>query len=203
MLFLQALVFTSTLWLPECQCSKPLFLDDPHVTHTVENKRGPELSCAKPPCKAQSAFQGILQCWVSDHFNQGIPMRNGEWVDYLMVVPSAFCRISLTQVLWVLQHACMLSHFSHVWPFLAPWTVALQATLSMGIHQTRILWVAMTSSRGSSWPGDRTCICIAGRFFTHWPPGKPWIFQGHFQFLAKCNIAVSIVIIEELSLGSF
>ena len=90
MLFLQALVFTSTLWLPECQCSKPLFLDDPHVTHTVENKRGPELSCAKPPCKAQSAFQGILQCWVSDHFNQGIPMRNGEWVDYLMVVPSAF-----------------------------------------------------------------------------------------------------------------
>ena len=44
MLFLQALVFTSTLWLPECQCSKPLFLDYPHVTHTVENKRGPELS---------------------------------------------------------------------------------------------------------------------------------------------------------------
>ena len=80
MLFLQALVFTSTLWLPECQCSKLLFLDDPHVTHTVENKKGPELSCAKPPCKSQSAFQGILQCWVSDHFNQGVPMRYGEWV---------------------------------------------------------------------------------------------------------------------------
>ena len=80
MLFLQALVFTSTLWLPECQCSKLLFLDDPHVTHTVENKKGPELSCAKPPCKSQSAFQGILQCWVSDHFNQDVPMRYGEWV---------------------------------------------------------------------------------------------------------------------------
>ena len=36
-----------------------------------------------------------------------------------------------------------------------------------GILQTRILqWVAMPSSRGSSWPRDQTCIsCIAGGFF--------------------------------------
>ena len=42
-----------------------------------------------------------------------------------------------------------------------------------GILQARIFeWVAMSSSRGSLWPGDRThdsCFsCIAGRFFTHW-----------------------------------
>ena len=47
-----------------------------------------------------------------------------------------------------------------------------------GILQTRILeWVAMPSSRGSSWPRDRIPIlcysCIAGRFFTSEPPGKP------------------------------
>ena len=44
-----------------------------------------------------------------------------------------------------------------------------------GIFQARILeWVAMSSSRGSSQLRDQTHIsCIAGRFFTMEPPGKP------------------------------
>ena len=44
-----------------------------------------------------------------------------------------------------------------------------------GILQARILeWVAMPSSRGSSWPRDWTyCSFIAGRFFTAEPLGKP------------------------------
>ena len=52
-----------------------------------------------------------------------------------------------------------------------------------GILQARILeWVAMTSSRGSSWPRDQTCasyISCLGRqvLYTTWeelaPPGKP------------------------------
>ena len=39
-----------------------------------------------------------------------------------------------------------------------------------GALQARILeWVAMTFSRGSSWPRDPTWVsCIAGRFFTIW-----------------------------------
>ena len=41
-----------------------------------------------------------------------------------------------------------------------------------GILQARILeWVAISSSRGSSWPRDRTCVscvsCIVGGFFIH------------------------------------
>ena len=48
---------------------------------------------------------------------------------------------------------------SHVWLFASPWTVTPQAPLSLGILQARILeWVAMSSSRGSSWPRDWTCI---------------------------------------------
>ena len=49
-------------------------------------------------------------------------------------------------------------------------TPVLQAPLSMGILQARILeWVAMASSRGSSQPRDRTqASCIAGGFFTNW-----------------------------------
>ena len=44
-----------------------------------------------------------------------------------------------------------------------------------GISQARILeWVAISFSRGSSWPRDWTHVsCIAGRFFTSKPPGKP------------------------------
>ena len=47
-----------------------------------------------------------------------------------------------------------------------------------GILQARILeWVAIPSSRGSSWPRDQTHIswlsCIAGGFSTTEPPGKP------------------------------
>ena len=44
-----------------------------------------------------------------------------------------------------------------------------------GIYQARILeWVAGSFSRGSSWPGDWTCIFyIACGFFTTELPGKP------------------------------
>ena len=70
--------------------------------------------------------------------------------------------------------ACLLSHFSHVQLFTSLWTVASSVH---GILQARILeWVAMPSSRGSSWPRDRThiycCSCIASRFFYHWATGE-------------------------------
>ena len=41
-----------------------------------------------------------------------------------------------------------------------------------GILQARVLeWVAISFSRGSSWPRDRTQVsCIAGGFFTIWAP---------------------------------
>ena len=62
----------------------------------------------------------------------------------------------------------MLSCFSRVRLFVAPRTVAPQASPSMGVLQARILeWVAMPSSQGSSWPRDRTQVSrIAGGFFT-------------------------------------
>ena len=52
----------------------------------------------------------------------------------------------------------------------APWAVACQPPLSMGILQARILeWVAMPSSGGSSQPRDWTQVShITGWFFTVW-----------------------------------
>ena len=51
-----------------------------------------------------------------------------------------------------------------------------------GVFHARILeWVAISCSRGSSWPRDRTCIESSGLSLLHWqvnclslaPPGKP------------------------------
>ena len=75
---------------------------------------------------------------------------------------------------------CVLSHFSHVQLFVTLWTTVLQAPLSMGFSRQEYLWVAMPSSRGSSWPRDWTHISYV--FFTGRgavpsvplvPPGKP------------------------------
>ena len=51
-----------------------------------------------------------------------------------------------------------------------PLDCSLPGSFVHGIFQARIQkWVAIRSSRGSSWLKDRTCVsCIAGRFFTHW-----------------------------------
>ena len=59
-----------------------------------------------------------------------------------------------------------------------PWTVCSPPGSSVhGIFQARILeWVAISYSRGSSWPRDWTHIswvsCIAVRYFTTESPGK-------------------------------
>ena len=56
-----------------------------------------------------------------------------------------------------------------------PMDYGLPGSAVQGILQARILeWVAISYSRGSSLPRDQTHICcIAGRFFTTEPPGKP------------------------------
>ena len=56
---------------------------------------------------------------------------------------------------------------SRVRLFASPWTVAYQAPPSVGFFKAKVLeWVAISFSRGSSQPRDRTPVsCIAGRRF--------------------------------------
>ena len=67
---------------------------------------------------------------------------------------------------------------SHVWLLSTPWTVALQAPLSVGILQARrVEWVTISFSRGPSQFRDRTWVShIAGWLSTLWAtrtaPGK-------------------------------
>ena len=58
-----------------------------------------------------------------------------------------------------------------------PMDCSLPGSSVHGIFQARILeWVAISSSRGSSWPRDRTQVShFAGRFFTAWATREAWI----------------------------
>ena len=64
------------------------------------------------------------------------------------------------------------------------------------ILQARTLeWIAMPSSRGSSWPRDQisfSCVsCIAGRVVTAEPPGKP-VFVCILTQIALCDTPVEL-----------
>ena len=85
---------------------------------------------------------------------------------------------------WWIMDACVhRSCFNRVWLFVTPWTVAHQASLSMGILQARTLeWVAMPFSRGSSWSSNQTRVSCAGRFFSAEPLRKPGLWMSRDKF---------------------
>ena len=80
---------------------------------------------------------------------------------------------------WSFDQSCA-QPLSRVWLFLCePMDSSLLGSSVHGIFQARILEsVAISSSRGSSWPRDWTwvsCIsCIVGRFFIAEPSGMAW-----------------------------
>ena len=64
---------------------------------------------------------------------------------------------------------------SHIQLFHDPMDCKLPGSSVHGIFQARILeWVAISFSRISSWPRNQTLVsCLASRFFTTKPSGKP------------------------------
>ena len=70
-----------------------------------------------------------------------------------------------------LQEACMLSHFSHVWLFVTPWTAACQAPLSMGFSRQGY-WSGLPCPPPEALPdpvmepSSLTSPALAGGFFT-------------------------------------
>ena len=98
------------------------------------------------------------------------PLHNHSFLHQLRQEEGKFqdLRISVVDK-GVSRSVCVLNH---VQLLVTPWTTVHQAPVH-GIFQARILeWVAISFSRGSSWPRDQThisCVsCIASRFFTHW-----------------------------------
>ena len=82
-------------------------------------------------------------------------------------------------------HACVctLAQFlSRVWLFWTPWTVAHQASLSMGFFRQGY-WSMLPFSlpRGLPTQGLNPCLCTAGVSFTSEPLGKPLLTSGPTQ----------------------
>ena len=103
---------------------------------------------------------------------------------------------------WVLSHLlaqkkanCHIVSYSKERPMKEKWKSSPQLCLTLcdpmdcrlpgssvhGIFQARVLeWVAISSSRGSSWPRDRTRVShIVSRHFTVWATREvPWVKKG-------------------------
>ena len=91
---------------------------------------------------------------------------------------------------WKYLICCYFSN-SVMFDSVTPWTVACQAPLSMGFSRAKILeWVAISSSRGSSWPRDWTCISCVGK----------WILY-HWVNMEAQEHLLGVTILYEISLG--
>ena len=77
-------------------------------------------------------------------------------------IPDSFLFISIE---WMSEWRCSVMSTS-LWPM----DCGLPGSSVYGIFQARVLeWIAISFSRGSSWPRDRTWVsCIVGRCFTVW-----------------------------------
>ena len=117
-------------------------------------------------CLVVSTFFGttLLGNWDEDWSFPEIP--------YLLDISTCPSKILFTIQLSALEVdlSAMLNHFSHV-PLCDPMDCNLPGSSVHGILQARILeWIAMPSSRGSSWPRDQTRISqvsYIGKQFIH------------------------------------
>ena len=97
---------------------------------------------------------------------------------------------------------CLVSQFCLT--LCDPMDLAHQAPLSMGILQARTLeWVAMPSSRGSSWPRDRTQSTLQVDSLPAKLPGKPWENTNTLQKLIKLPFSNVFFLCSVYSLFSF
>ena len=99
-------------------------------------------------------------------------------------------------IVCVCMHTCMLSC---VWLFATTWTADFQALLSMGFRQE--YWSGLPFPTSRDLPDPRmeplsACVsCVAGRFFTTAPPGKPHN-QWHYIVIKGSVIQEDITILN-------
>ena len=102
--------------------------------------------------------------------------EDSDWATCLSLwnrhVPTVSIIVSMNIILktWVSRKGCCCCKLLQSCPTLHDhMDCSLPSSSVHGILQARILeWVAMPSSRGSSWPRDRTCVsCLL-----HWPAGS-------------------------------
>ena len=119
-----------------------------------------------------------IHSFCATHFNYGRKLFLTIWKLPLKITQFGYFLICCLGNNVVIDTSAFLPNvkwvksLSRVQLFATPW---MQPGFSVhGIFQARILdWVAISFSRGSSWPRDRTWVSrIAGRCFTIWATRK-------------------------------
>ena len=132
------------------------------------------LQCMKVKMKVKSLSRVWLLATPGTEAYQAPPTMGFSRQEYGSGVPLEMSAIKGAGkcgfLFWVAVCACILSLLQSCRTLCDPMDCNLPGSSVHGILQARILeWVAISFSRGSSQPRDRTCIsCIAGRFFTIW-----------------------------------
>ena len=129
-----------------------------------------KLSFSSPVATVEfSKFSGILSAALSQHHLSGFEISQLEFC-YPLNSMKANPMNSMKRQKDDTYVSEWVKSLSHVQLFATPWTIAYPAPQSMGFFQTRILeWSAISFSRGSSQPRDRTWVsCTADRRFTIW-----------------------------------
>ena len=98
------------------------------------------------------------------------------WITFFFCLCYCLCELFLSCCIFV-------ELLSRIWLFCNPMDCSPPGSSVHGISQARILeWAAVSLSRGSSWPRDWTRVsCLANRFFTTEPPGKPHFLSCTFK----------------------
>ena len=127
------------------------------------------MDCSLPGSSVHGIFQARILEWVAISFSRrSLPSR--DWTQVSCIVGRHFTICAFREVSHHSLRQCIKSCLT----LATPWTVAFQGSSVCGILQARILeWVAISFSRGSSQPRNRTQVSsIAGRFSTDWGGGS-------------------------------
>ena len=117
------------------------------------------MDCSLPGSSVHGIFQVRILEWVAISFSRG-STRPRHWTLVSCIVGRH-------------NWATSLLYFTCVYIYL--WSAVSWGFSVLGIFLGRILeWVAISFSRGSTWPRDQNPVCHnAGRFFTVWATKTP------------------------------
>ena len=110
------------------------------------------------------------ELWVQRFYNERLTTTTLEWRERWYEGHKED-HILKDLVPWHLKRNLVCAKLLQSCPTLCdPMDCSLPGSLVHGILQARVLeWVAISFSRGSSWPGDRTWVsCLPGRRFNLW-----------------------------------
>ena len=118
----------------------------------------------------------------TDVENTPMDMEQGEgsWLDWEVGTDTRLILWACVRVLyWYGERACVCSVSQLCCTLCDTMGYSTASSSVHEIFQVRTLgWVAISSSRASSWPRDRTRVsCVAGGFFTAEPLRKPWYYE--------------------------